>query len=65
MPSMAFSISTTRSRRRLNTALLAAMKSCGPFSASTAAHWLIEQGLEVDCDWILRMAADQRLRPAA
>ena len=32
------------------------MKSCGPFSASTAAHCEIEDGFEVDCDWIVAIA---------
>ncbi len=35
---------------------MAAMKSCGPVSASSAAAWLIELGLEVDCPCSLSMA---------
>ena len=31
----------------------------GQSRAATAAHWLIEQGLEVDCDCSLRIAVDQ------
>ena len=36
-----------------------------PFSASTAAHWLMLQGLDVDCDWILRIAPISFSGPAA
>ena len=32
------------------------MKSCGPFSASTAAHCAIDDGFEVDCDCIVAIA---------
>jgi len=31
----------------LNTCAFVGMKSCGPFSASIAADWLIEHGLAV------------------
>ncbi len=34
---------TTRSRRSLNSSLLRGMKSCGPFSASTPAHCVMER----------------------
>ena len=44
------------SRRSLNTWALRGMKSCGPFSASTAAAWLIELVWVTDCDWIMLMA---------
>ena len=42
-----FSIDTTRSRRVSNAALRSGMKSWVPFSASTAAHWLMLAGLDV------------------
>jgi hypothetical protein len=32
------------------------MKSCGPLSASTAAHCAIDDGFEVDCDWMVAIA---------
>ena len=47
---MAFSAATTFARRRAKAALLAAMKSVGPFSAAMAACWAMLFGLEVDCD---------------
>ena len=47
---------TTRSRRFSKAASRSAMKSCGPFRASTAAAWLIEEGLEVVWLIILPMA---------
>ena len=50
------SIDTTRSRRSLNTLLCFGMKSCGPLSASTAAHCDTAAGFEVDCDWIIAIA---------
>jgi hypothetical protein len=40
------------------------MKSCGPFSAATAAAWLIEHVCVVDCDWIMFIAAISGFGPA-
>ncbi len=40
------------------------MKSCGPFSAATAAAWLIDDVCVVDCDWIMFMAAISGCGPA-
>ena len=37
-------------------ALCLAMKSCGPFKASTAAHCAMDDGLDVDCDCSFDMA---------
>ena len=58
------SIETTRSRRSLNTSLCFGMKSCGPLSASTAAHCddrgRVRGRLRLDH----RHRLDQRLRPA-
>ena len=59
-----FSIDTTRSRRSLKARLLSAMKPCGPFSASTAAHCEIELGFDVDCDCSLAMALISTSGPA-
>ena len=64
MPLAWFSIDTTRSRRSLNILVLRAMKSCGPFSASTAAHCVIDEGLEVDCDCSLHMVLMSGSGPA-
>ncbi len=47
-PDAWFSMLTTRSRRSTNTLLFAAMKSCGPFKASTPAHCVSDVGFEVD-----------------
>ncbi len=55
-----FSIETTRSRRSLNSLAFGLMKSCGPFSASTAAHCEIDDGFDVDCDSDRRHRLDQR-----
>ena len=41
------------------------MKSCGPDSASTASAWLIEEGFEVDCDWIVPIALMSSAGPPA
>ena len=56
MPFAWLSIDTTRSRRSLKILLCLAMKSCGPLSASTAAHCDTAAGLVVDCDWTIAMA---------
>ena len=50
MPCAWFSIETTRSRRSLKTCARGLRKSCGPLSASTEAHWLIELAFDVVCD---------------
>src|SRR5258706_310073 len=54
MPRAWFSIETTRSRRPSNSLALGLMKSCGPFSASTPAHWEIDEG--VDVVWLITLA---------
>ncbi len=41
------------------------MKSWGPSSAATAAVWLIEDGLVVLWDWIVRIALMISTGPAA
>ena len=41
------------------------MWSCGPVSASTAAHWLTEQAFEVDWLWIVVIARISGSGPAA
>ena len=55
MPLAWLSIDTQRSRRSLKILLCFGMKSCGPLSASTAAHCDTAAGFEVDCDWIIAM----------
>ena len=55
-PGVAANAATTVSRRVLKAALRAARKPWSPFSASTAAAWLIEAGFEVLCDWIIAIA---------
>ena len=55
----------TKSRRALNTSLWAGMKSWGPLSASTAAAWLIEEGLVVLWDCTLAMALINAAGPPA
>lgn len=64
MPGMAVSAATTLSRRSWKTAQRWAMKSCGPARASAAAAWLMEEGLEVDCDCSLVMALISAAGPA-
>ena len=54
MPLAWFSIETTRSRRPWNSVWKPGMKSWGPFSASTAAHWLIDEALVAD--WLCSLA---------
>ena len=49
----------------MNILLLRGMKSCGPFSASTPAHCVMDDGLEVDCDCSLHMALISGSGPAA
>ena len=41
------------------------MKSCGPFSASTEAHWAIEQAPEVCCPCTMSIALMSFSGPAA
>src|SRR5580704_8207589 len=60
MPLAWLSIDTTRSRRSLNILLFTGMKSCGPLSASTDAHCEIDDGFDVDCDWIVAIARSRR-----
>jgi len=45
--------------------LCLAMKSCGPLSASTAAHWATAVGFDVDCDWIIAMVLINSSGPPA
>ena len=64
MPLAWFSIDTTRSRRSRKISQFFGMKSCGPFSASTAAHCEIDDGLVVDCDCSLAIALISMVGPA-
>ena len=64
-PGHLLSAAATRSRRTLKTALWAAMKSCGPDKASTAAAWLTDEGLEVLCDCTFAMALMSGAGPPA
>ena len=48
MPSIAFKELTTKSLLSWKALALTEIKSCLPFRASTAAAWLIEDGLVVD-----------------
>ncbi len=41
------------------------MKSCGPSSAATAAAWLMEEALVVECDWIADIALMSGFGPPA
>ena len=54
-----------RGRGALNVSLLTGMKSCGPFKASTAAHCAIDDGFDVDCDWIVVIALISSAGPPA
>ena len=65
MPGAAFSIETTRSRRRWKVARFGARKSCGPDSASSAAYCATEQGFDVLCDCTVPMALIRATGPAA
>jgi len=65
MPLAWLSIDTTRSRRSLNILLFTGMKSCGPLRASTDAHCEIDDGFEVDCDWIVAIALISSAGPPA
>jgi hypothetical protein len=56
---------TTRSRRCLKTLLCSAMKSCGPVSASSAAYCEIDDGFDVDCDWMVAIALISSAGPPA
>ena len=61
-----FSIETTRSRRCAEQlAQFFGMKSCVPFSASTAAHCEIDDGLVVDCDCSFAIALISSVGPPA
>ena len=62
---MAFKASTMTPRLFANSATIVSMASCGPLMASTAAHWLMDDGLEVDWLWMLVMAFMMFLGPAA
>jgi hypothetical protein len=65
MPVAWFSIDTTRSRRSWNSLALGLMKSCVPFSASSAAHCEMDEGFEVVWLIILAMALISGSGPAA
>src|SRR3954454_11828146 len=61
--------SRTYDRRRRNCSFIAATESWGPVIASSAAHWLTEQGLLVSWLWMSPMnfataggATDQPIR---
>ena len=54
-----------RSRRTSNSAHRWRTISCGPFSAATAAAWLMELGLAVLCDCILPIALMSSAGPPA
>ena len=41
------------------------MKSCGPFNASTEAHCAIDDGFDVDCDWMVCIALISSAGPPA
>ena len=63
MPSAWLSIDTTRSRR-FEHLVVGAIKSCGPFSASTAAAWLIDDVCVDDCDCTTVIALISSTGPA-
>src|SRR5258705_11726316 len=65
MPLAWLSIDTARSRRSLNILLFMGMKSCGPLRASTEAHCEIDDGFEVDCDWMVAIALISSAGPPA
>ena len=46
-------------------ALRSRRKDWSPVNAATAAAWLTEQGLEVDCDWSFAMALISQGAPPA
>ena len=52
-------------RRWSNSPAIFATSSCGPPSASTAAHWAIEVGLDVHCPWRSLIALMISRGPAA
>ena len=54
MPRAWFSIETTRSRRPSNSLAFGLMNAWVPFSASTAAHCEMDEGLEVV--WLITLA---------
>src|SRR5450756_970954 len=60
---MARSFSRAKSRRRRYSKSISSRESCGPLSASTAAFWAIEFGLEVD--WLWSLAAAETTRGGA
>ena len=53
---MSFKLFTTKSLLCLNELALSLIKPWLPFNASTAAAWLIDEGFEVDWDWIFLIA---------
>ena len=53
MPLIPFKLLTTKSLRFLKASDLSCIKFCCPFNASTAAAWLMDDGLEVDWVWVL------------
>ena len=65
MPGMALSAPTMTRRRRSNSPAILATSSCGPSSASTAAHWAIEVGFDVTWLWMSVIALMMTLGPAA
>ncbi len=65
MPFAWFSMATTRSRRSWNALTNFGMKSCGPVSASVAAHCAIVQAPDVCWPWIITMASMSGFGPGA
>ena len=65
MPSISFNALTTKSLLSWNESALFLIKSCVPLNASTDAAWLIDEGLEVDWDWIFLIALIIFSGPAA
>ena len=62
---MLFKLLTTKSLLSLKAFDLFFMKPWAPFKASTAAAWLIDEGFDVDWDWILPIALIISFGPAA
>ena len=65
MPFAWFSIETTRSRRSWKAFTNFGMKSCGPVSASVAAHCAIVQAPDVCWPWIITIASTSGFGPGA
>ena len=65
IPLILFKLLTTKSLLSLKALDLLLIKLWLPFKASTAAAWLIEDGFDVDCDWILPIALIISFGPAA